>query len=211
MGIMIIPFVSSLSDDVINAVPIVRDGSPASARPSRKRSARWSFPAALPGIVSAMLLAVSRAIGETMIVVMAAGLAATDGQPVRGGDHGDRADRVAAGRRPGVRQRQDARRLRTRPGAVRITLVSTSSRCASSRNIENNMTDAISSFGAVGRPVSIHTDDAAKARLKGRYSHGNLVQMAWRRSCGVQAGLFLVLLLSTIVTPGDSGAAAAPI
>jgi phosphate transport system permease protein len=73
MGIMIIPFVSSLSDDVINAVPqSLRDGS-AGLGATKSETIRK---AALPGIVSAMLLAVSRAIGETMIVVMAAGLAA---------------------------------------------------------------------------------------------------------------------------------------
>ncbi len=74
MGIMIIPFVSSLSDDVINAVPqSLRDGSYATKSETVKQVV---LPAALPGIVGAVLLAVSRAIGETMIVVMAAGLAA---------------------------------------------------------------------------------------------------------------------------------------
>ena len=77
MGIMIIPFVSSLSDDVITAVPqALRDGSYGLGA-TRSETIRWVvFPAALPGIVGAVLLAVSRAIGETMIVVMAAGLAA---------------------------------------------------------------------------------------------------------------------------------------
>ena len=77
MGIMIIPFVSSLSDDVITAVPqALRDGS-YSMGATRSETIRYVvFPAALPGIVGAVLLAVSRAIGETMIVVMAAGLAA---------------------------------------------------------------------------------------------------------------------------------------
>jgi len=77
MGIMIIPFVSSLSDDVITAVPqALRDGS-AGLGATRSETIRLVvFPAALPGIVGAILLAVSRAIGETMIVVMAAGLAA---------------------------------------------------------------------------------------------------------------------------------------
>ncbi|RWM22546.1 MAG: phosphate ABC transporter permease PstA [Mesorhizobium sp.] len=61
------------------------------------------------------------------------------------------------------------------------------------------MTDAISSFGAVGRPVSIHTDDAAKARLKGRYRTETWFK--WLGAGAVAlAGLFLVLLLSTIVT-----------
>ena len=77
MGIMIIPFVSSLSDDVINAVPqSLRDGSEALGATKSETIRKVILPAALPGIVSALLLAVSRAIGETMIVVMAAGLAA---------------------------------------------------------------------------------------------------------------------------------------
>ena len=77
MGIMIIPFVSSLSDDVINAVPqAMRDGSYGIGATRSETIKRVIFPAALPGIVGGILLAVSRAIGETMIVVMAAGLAA---------------------------------------------------------------------------------------------------------------------------------------
>ncbi|MGD8644453.1 MAG: phosphate ABC transporter permease subunit PstC [Chromatiales bacterium] len=77
MGIMIIPFVSSLSDDVINAVPqAMRDGAYGLGATRSETIRRVIFPAALPGIVGGILLAVSRAIGETMIVVMAAGLAA---------------------------------------------------------------------------------------------------------------------------------------
>lgn len=77
MGMMIIPFVSSLSDDVINAVPqSLRDGSYALGATRSETIRQVVLPAALPGIVSAMMLAISRAIGETMIVVMAAGLAA---------------------------------------------------------------------------------------------------------------------------------------
>ncbi|NQW11633.1 MAG: phosphate ABC transporter permease subunit PstC [Alphaproteobacteria bacterium] len=77
MGIMIIPFVSSLSDDVINAVPqSLRDGSYGLGATHSETIRNVVIPAALPGIVSALLLAVSRAIGETMIVVMAAGLSA---------------------------------------------------------------------------------------------------------------------------------------
>lgn len=77
MGIMIIPFVSSLSDDVINAVPqSLRDGSAGLGATKSETIRKVVLPAALPGIVSALLLAVSRAVGETMIVVMAAGLAA---------------------------------------------------------------------------------------------------------------------------------------
>jgi len=77
MGIMIIPFVSSLSDDVINAVPqAMRDGSYGLGATKSETIKLVILPAALPGIVGSVLLAVSRAIGETMIVVMAAGLAA---------------------------------------------------------------------------------------------------------------------------------------
>lgn len=77
MGIMIIPFVSSLSDDVITAVPqSMRDGSLGLGATKSETIKKVVIPAALPGIVGGILLAVSRAIGETMIVVMAAGLAA---------------------------------------------------------------------------------------------------------------------------------------
>ena len=77
MGIMLIPFVSSLSDDIINAVPqSLRDGSYAMGATKSETIKRVVLPAALPGIAGAFLLAVSRAIGETMIVTMAAGLAA---------------------------------------------------------------------------------------------------------------------------------------
>ncbi len=77
MGVMIIPFVSSLSDDIIHAVPqALRDGSYAIGATKSETIKLVVIPAALPGIVGAILLAVSRAIGETMIVVMAAGLAA---------------------------------------------------------------------------------------------------------------------------------------
>lgn len=74
MGVMIIPFISSLSDDVINAVPqSLRDGSFAMGATRSETITKIVMPAALPGIVGAILLAVSRAVGETMIVVMAAG------------------------------------------------------------------------------------------------------------------------------------------
>lgn len=77
MGIMILPFVSSLSDDVITAVPkSLRDGSYGLGATRSETIRLVVLPAALPGIVGGFLLAVSRAIGETMIVVMAAGLAA---------------------------------------------------------------------------------------------------------------------------------------
>ncbi len=77
MGVMIIPFVSSLSDDVINAVPqALRDGAYGLGATQSETIRQVVLPAALPGIVGGVLLAISRAIGETMIVVMAAGLAA---------------------------------------------------------------------------------------------------------------------------------------
>lgn len=77
MGIMIIPFISSLSDDVINAVPqSLREGSYGLGATRSETIKKVLLPAALPGIVSAVILAASRAIGETMIVVMAAGLSA---------------------------------------------------------------------------------------------------------------------------------------
>jgi phosphate transport system permease protein len=77
MGIMIIPFVSSLSDDVINAVPqSLRDGAYALGATKSETVRHVILPAALPGVMGALLLAVSRAVGETMIVVMAAGRAA---------------------------------------------------------------------------------------------------------------------------------------
>lgn len=77
MGVMIIPFVSSLSDDIINAVPqSLREGSYGLGATKSETIKRVILPAALPGIVGAVLLAASRAIGETMIVVLAAGIAA---------------------------------------------------------------------------------------------------------------------------------------
>ncbi len=77
MGMMIIPFISSLSDDVINAVPqSLRDGAYALGATKSETIRQVILPAAFAGIVSAFMLAISRAIGETMIVVMAAGLAA---------------------------------------------------------------------------------------------------------------------------------------
>ena len=77
MGIMLIPFVSSLSDDIINAVPqAMRDGSLGLGATRSETVRQVVLPAALPGIVGAILLAASRAIGETMIVVLGAGAAA---------------------------------------------------------------------------------------------------------------------------------------
>ena len=77
MGVMIIPYISSLSDDVINSVPqSLREGSYAIGATKSETIKKVVIPAALPGIIGSILLAVSRALGETMIVVMAAGLAA---------------------------------------------------------------------------------------------------------------------------------------
>ncbi|OUS22918.1 phosphate ABC transporter permease subunit PstC [Rhodobacterales bacterium 59_46_T64] len=77
MGVMLIPFVSSLSDDIINAVPqAMRDGSLGLGATKSETIKQVVVPAALPGIVGAILLAASRAIGETMIVVLGAGAAA---------------------------------------------------------------------------------------------------------------------------------------
>lgn len=83
MGIMLIPFVSSLSDDIINAVPqALRDGSLGLGATKSETVRQVVLPAALPGIVGAILLAASRAIGETMIVVMGAGaIAKFSGNP----------------------------------------------------------------------------------------------------------------------------------
>ncbi len=78
MGVMIIPFISSLADDALRAVPrSMRDGSLAMGATRAETMVRVLLPAALPGIMGGILLALSRAIGETMIVVMAAGLIAT--------------------------------------------------------------------------------------------------------------------------------------
>jgi phosphate transport system permease protein len=77
MGMMIIPFILSLSDDVLSAVPdSMRDGSTALGATKSETIWKVLVPAALPGIVGSFLLAISRAIGETMIVLMAAGVSA---------------------------------------------------------------------------------------------------------------------------------------
>ncbi|MCB9945531.1 MAG: phosphate ABC transporter permease subunit PstC [Geminicoccaceae bacterium] len=85
MGIMIIPFVSSLADDAISAVPrALRDASLGLGATRAETIVQVIMPAALPGIIAGFLLAISRAIGETMIVVMAAGLAANlTGNPLQ--------------------------------------------------------------------------------------------------------------------------------
>ena len=120
MGVMIIPFVSSLSDDAIRAVPrALRDGSLAMGATRAETMTRVLLPAALPGIMGGILLALSRAIGETMIVVMAAGLIASMTiNPLELGHHRHRADRDAPGRRQRLRQPEDAGRLRPRAGAL---------------------------------------------------------------------------------------------
>ena len=77
MGVMIVPFISSLTDDMLHAVPqSLRDGSYGLGATRSETIRKVVLPAALPGIVGGVLLAISRAIGETMIVVMAAGLSA---------------------------------------------------------------------------------------------------------------------------------------
>ena len=77
MGVMLIPFITSFADDAISAVPqSLRDGALALGSTNGEAMTKVLFPAAIPGIVGGVLLAVSRAIGETMIVVMAAGLIA---------------------------------------------------------------------------------------------------------------------------------------
>ncbi|HEV8036316.1 phosphate ABC transporter permease subunit PstC [Yoonia sp.] len=77
MGVMLIPFISSFADDALSAVPqSLRDGALALGATRAETMLNVLFPAAIPGIVGGVLLAVSRAIGETMIVVMAAGLIA---------------------------------------------------------------------------------------------------------------------------------------
>jgi phosphate transport system permease protein len=77
MGIMIIPFISSLADDIIVAVPrALRDASYGLGATQSETIKHVVLPAAIPGIMGALLLAISRAVGETMIVVMAAGLSA---------------------------------------------------------------------------------------------------------------------------------------
>jgi len=78
IGVMLIPFISSISDDAIRAVPrSLRDGSLAVGATRAETMTKVLLPAALPGIMGGVLLAVSRGIGETMIVVMAAGLIAS--------------------------------------------------------------------------------------------------------------------------------------
>jgi len=77
MGIMLVPYISSLSDDIINAVPqSIRDASYGMGGTHTETVTKVVFPAAVPGIIGSLLLAISRAIGETMIVVMAAGQSA---------------------------------------------------------------------------------------------------------------------------------------
>ena len=98
MGIMIIPFVSSISDDVINAVPQnLKDGSLGIGATKSETIKKVIIPAALPGIIGGLLLAVSRAIGETMIVVMAAGMSANSGVIKTAGVHSNDKDMHESG------------------------------------------------------------------------------------------------------------------
>ena len=144
MGIMIIPFVSSMADDSIAAVPqAMRDGSLALGATKSETIKKVLLPAALPGVVGGILLAVSRAIGETMIVVMAAGLAANMTanpfesvttvttqivQLLTGDQEFDSAKTLAA--------------FALGLALFLITLSSTSSRCASCADIGKLMSDA---------------------------------------------------------------------
>ena len=114
MGVMLIPFVSSLSDDILNAVPQhLRDGSLAMGATKSETIKKVVMPAALPGIAAALLLAVSRAIGETMIVKLtpaeATGLAA--GTPVA----------LTLAPEQAMVFAEDGRRLRTSPLTVDAT------------------------------------------------------------------------------------------
>ncbi len=121
MGVMIIPLISSLSDDAIMAVPrSMRDGSYALGATQAETIRNVLLPAALPGIMGGIVLAVSRAIGETMIVVMAAGTDRdADAQPASTRHHGHGSDRHPAHRRYRIRQSQDTGCLRAWSGAVR--------------------------------------------------------------------------------------------
>ena len=134
MGIMIIPFVSSLSDDVISAVPqSLREGSYGARRHLKSETVRNVIVPGGPardrrrraaGCLTRYRRDHDRGHGSWLG-------REPDRQPIRGGHHGDRSDRHAAGRRPGVRQRQDAGRVRARAGAVLVihARASTSSRC----------------------------------------------------------------------------------
>jgi phosphate transport system permease protein len=121
MGVMIIPFVSSMADDSIAAVPqAMRDGSLAMGATTSETIRRVLIPAALPGIVAGVMLAVSRAIGETMIVVMAAGAAARlTGQPVREHDRRSPTRSWRCSPAKAASTIRDAQRLCARDGAVR--------------------------------------------------------------------------------------------
>jgi phosphate transport system permease protein len=127
MGIMIIPLVSSLSDDAINAVPsAMRDGALGLGSTRSETMTRVILPAALPGIVGGILLAVSRAIGETMIVVMAAGLAANlTANPFEAVTTVTQNARGIRTRAHAIRSHIDAQRDRSQcrsqvPGAIRL-------------------------------------------------------------------------------------------
>ena len=115
MGMMIISFVVLALQTTSSTLCRSRCATaPTRSRDQVETLKQVEASAALPGIVSAFMLAISRAIGETMIVVMARAGRQPDDQPARGGDHDHRPDQDDPRRRPGVRQRQDARRLRAR-------------------------------------------------------------------------------------------------
>ena len=137
MGMMIIPFVSSLSDDIINAVPqSLRDGSYGMGATKSETIKKVVLPAAFAGIVSAFMLAISRAVGETMIVVMAAGLGRESHvQSLRGGDHLHGPDQDHPGWRPGIRQRQDPVGVRARLRAVLLHIDAQRHRAADRQEI----------------------------------------------------------------------------
>ena len=120
MGIMIIPFVSSLADDAISAVPpALRDASYGLGATRAETIVQVLIPAALPGIIAGFLLAISRAVGETMIVVMAAGLAANlTANPLQAVTTVTVQIVTLLVGRSGVRQRQDAVGLRAGPVPV---------------------------------------------------------------------------------------------
>ena len=105
MGIMIIPYVSSVSEDAMRAVPMaLREGSYAMGATRFQTAIRVVVPAAFSGIAAAYILGISRAVGETMIVAVAAGHAAEPYlQPARAGGHDHRVYRAGGARRPAAR------------------------------------------------------------------------------------------------------------
>jgi phosphate ABC transporter permease protein PstC len=200
MGIMIIPFVSSLSDDVISAVPqSLRDGSLALGSTKSETVRRVVLPAALPGIVSAMILAISRAIGETMIVVMAAGLAAN--LTINPLEAVTTVTVQIVTCWSVTRSSTAPRRWRPSRSASCSSASpspSTSSPCGSCKSTGNSMTDIASPPVGSTVDTGLHTSDAARRRLKARYAAEFRFKLYGILAVAT-AGLFLVVLLSTIV------------